>query len=159
MVISYDHISNHIDMLCNYVLNLNSDPQSKFIPTFLQFVLFLLLYLIHIRSSWRLFTLRVRDLWQTVYILHVIVLYLFSKTNLNNQASSSKWNVYNPGQHYVKSIFYFGLFIFHLSSSLNCILVQFTVCEGWVEFHIVIKIKICEKVYYCRYREIVGTDA
>ena len=51
-----------------------------------------------------------------------------------------------------KSIFYFGLFIFHLSSSLNCILVQFTVCEGWVEFHIVIKIEVCEKVYYRRSR-------
>ena len=50
----------------------------------------------HIRSSWWLFTLRVRDLWQTVYILHVIVLYLFSKTNLNNHVPSSKWNVYTP---------------------------------------------------------------
>ena len=43
----------------------------------------------HIRSSWWLFTLRVRDLWQTMYILHVIVLYLFSKTNLNNHVPSS----------------------------------------------------------------------
>ena len=53
MVISYDHISNHIVMLCNYVLNLNSDPQSKFIPTFLQFVLFLLQYFIHYDLSER----------------------------------------------------------------------------------------------------------
>ena len=30
-----------------------------------------------------------------MYILHVFVLYLFSKTNLNNCVPSSKWNVYN----------------------------------------------------------------
>ena len=60
----------------------------------------------HIRSSWRLFTLRKRDLWQTVYILHVIVLYLFSKTNLNNHVSSSKWNVYTP---VVRSVIYIYL--------------------------------------------------
>ena len=48
------------------------------------------------------------------------------------------------------TVFYFGLFIFNLSSSLNCMLVQLTVCEGWVESHIVIKIKVCEKVYYRR---------
>ena len=52
--------------------------------------------ILRIRASWWLFTLRVRDLWQTIYILHVIVLYLFSKTNLNNHVPSSKWNVYTP---------------------------------------------------------------
>ena len=31
-----------------------------------------------------------------MYILHVFVLYLFSKTNVNNQVPSSKWNVYYP---------------------------------------------------------------
>ena len=63
---------------------------------FLQSLAWIIVASEHIRSSWRLFTLRKRDLWQTVYILHVIVLYLFSKTNLNNHVSSSKWNVYTP---------------------------------------------------------------
>ena len=38
----------------------------------------------------------------------------------------------------------FGLFVYPLSSALNCILVQFTVWEGWVDFDIVIEIKVCD---------------
>ena len=37
-----------------------------------------------------------------MYILHVFVLYLFSKTNVNNQVPSSKWNVYNHWNIYVR---------------------------------------------------------
>ena len=39
-----------------------------------------------------------------MYILHVFVLYLFGKTNLNNRVPSSKWNVYNHWNIYVSVV-------------------------------------------------------
>ena len=70
-----------------------------------------------------------------MYILHVFVLYLFSKTNLNNCVPSSKWNVYNPYENNVTGWImkeYFSIFTFQSQKRLyihQCLLLHVSVCN------------------------------
>ena len=70
-----------------------------------------------------------------MYILHVFVLYLFSKTNLNNRVPSSKWNVYNPYENDVTGWImkeYFSIFTFQSQKLLyihQCLLLHVSVCN------------------------------